>query len=296
MFLLNRLVETNSDIVAKPSPEEVVFRKRRAIWRPAAWRLLRENACAKAARLAVPPVVRDHRVLFPHPVMSLGLQVQIASARLPGAPMSEMLKRAELHGECLELGLVALAALHAADLAAFGSSPLQVLYPHVRALKIVSAEVCRGHFLSARQKRVLWPLLSAYVGARPAQPILVHGDLQASHLIVDLEAGSLGFVDLEAMRIGHPVTNFAQLWEAFYYADRTLGRELYRRFAAEHPDLLTPSFDASARAELALRCHAHIPDARRFRVREYEGKARRLLDDVLSGATFEEICMGRVSR
>lgn len=266
--------------------------KERPIGQAAAWRLLRERTCAARAAQAVPAMVDGVRIQFPQTNFALGLRVRVRSRRFAGQSLMDMLYRPELRETCLKLGMALLRGLQEADLARFGQTPLDVVYQRGRALRALVLEKTRSRRLSDTQQRVLAQLLRAYVSARGAPRALVHGDLQASHVIVDLSERTIGVIDLEAMRAGQAVTNFAQLWEAYDFADQEHGRLLYERYKAAYPEIVDAHFDASARAELALRCLSHLRTTARSGDRELRAKAGRLLADVLGDASFEEICLG----
>ena len=266
--------------------------KQRPIWHPAAWRLLREGTCASRAAQAVPASVDGIRIRFPQTDIALRLSVRVRSRRLAGESLMEMLYRPEMRETCLDLGMALLRGLQEADLARFGQTPLDDVYQRGRALQAQLLETTGRRRLSDTQKRVLAQLLRAYVSARGAPRALVHGDLQASHVIVDVPERTIGVIDLEAMRAGQAVTNFAQLWEAYHFADQELGRLLYERYKAANRAIVDARFDARARAELALRCLSHLRTTERSGDRKLGARANQLLVDVLSGASFEEICLG----
>lgn len=236
----------------------------------------------------MPSALDGVRIQLPDTALSVGLRVTVRSRRLSGRSVFSMLYDEEAQETALEMGIVALKALERADVSWAPFSLFTEAYDYVRALEVVLTDTV-DPLLSTEQKRSLRRLLRDYV-TRADRDTLVHGDLQATHLIFDSSARSLGFIDLEAMRIGKAVTNFAQLWEAYYYADPHLGKQFYQRYADERSDGLDGRFDADARAELALRCHSHIRVGRSSGQEQMVGKASDLMTRVLSGEHFEDIC------
>jgi hypothetical protein len=266
--------------------------KKRYIWHAGAMRLLRERACAQYARRVTPHVVDGVHIEFPETQISLGIQVIVRSRRIEGEALFELLYRQETRQCALDLGITALKALHSASV---GSAPLSLFgraYQPIRELKAAVSEVLGSSLLAPEQRRELRRLVLDYNRDHGEKKVLVHGDLQPSHLIVDPSGRSLGFIDLEAMRIGKAATNFAQLWIGYHIADPLLGRSLYERYAGHHPDPLDARFDTDVRAEMALRCHRHVLEGRRLANRTLEEKAHTLLIRVLSGISFEEVCLG----
>lgn len=274
------------------SPGEYVT-KRRYLWQVNALRLLREKTCAQYARCVVPGVIDGVKIQFPDTEISLGVHVAVRTRRLEGRALFDMLYEPEMRELALDVGVLALTALHSADVSSAPFALFSRVYPAVRALKVAVAEMLGSPLLSPDQRGALRRLVADYVGDRGGERVLVHGDLHPAHLIVDLAHNSLGFVDLEAMRIGKAATNFAQLWIAYHFAHAELGQRLYQRNAEQFPALVDTSFDTDVRAEMALRSYSHIRDGRRLGKAEMEQKARILLDQVLGGASFEEICFPR---
>jgi hypothetical protein len=203
-----------------------------------------------------------------------------------------MLYQQEEHSTALDIGIIALESLYSADVTSAPFALYSTIYPMLRGPKVAVRELLGSPFLSAKHRRELKRLVAAYVRNRGGKETLVHGDLQAGHLIVNRTKKSLGFIDLEAMCIGKEATNFAQLWIGYHIADRLLGQRFYRRYAEQFSELLNEQFDADVRAEIALRSYSHIEQGIRLGNKKLEGEARILLASVLSGATFEEICLG----
>jgi len=264
--------------------------KRRPLWHAGAMRLLRERACADYARRVAPQEVDGVRIQFPVTQISVGVQVTVRSQRIEGEALFELLYRQETRQRALDLGIAALRALHSAQVA---SAPLALFgrtYQPLRELKVAVSETFGPSLLLSEQRRELRRLILDYNRDHGEKKVLVHGDLQPSHLIVGASGESLGFIDLEAMRIGKAATNFAQLWIGYYIADPLLGQSLFERYTDWHPDPLDARFDTDVRAEIALRCHRHVLEGRRSANGILEERAGILLARVLSGKSFEEVC------
>ena len=264
--------------------------KKRYLWQVNALRLLREKTCAQYAHRVVPGVIDGVRIQFPEPEIFLGVRVAVRTRRLEGRALFEMLYEPAMGDVAVRIGAIALQALHSADVSSAPFALFSRVYQPVRALKVAVNEMLSSPLLSPAQRTALRRLVADYAGDRGGKRVLVHGDLHPSHLIVDLAHHSLGLIDLEAMRIGKAATNFAQLWIGFHFAHPELGQRLYQRYAEQSPALLDARFDTDVRAELALRSYSHIQEGRRLGKREMEQKARILLDQVLAGASFEQIC------
>ncbi len=270
---------------------DTFFTKQRYIWQVSALRLLRERACVQYARQMVPRVVDGFSIEFPETEIDIGLRVAVRSQHLEGRALFSMLYEQELHEAALNVGMIALEALHRADVSSAPFGHFSRVYRLARGPKAMLGEMLRSPLLSPNQRRELRHLVAGYMVDRGGRKVLVHGDLQPSHLIVDPERESLGYIDLEAMHIGKAATNLAQLWIGFHFADPSLGQKLYRQFRERAPHLLDEYFDPDVRAEIALRSYSHIRQGRRLGLEEMEGKARFLLGSVLSGTSFEELCL-----
>jgi len=268
------------------------FAKRKYVWRIRGLRLLRERACVQYARQAVPCVVDGVHIEFPDTDVSLGLHVAVRSRRLEGRELLPMLYERENRQIALDMGITALKALHSADVTAAPFALFSMIYRLVRGSGVALGEMLKSPLLSPNQRSELHRLVVAYVMSKGGRKVLLHGDLHPSNLIVDLGRNSLGFIDLEAMRLGKAATNFAQLWGGFHFAHPLLGQRFYQEYVAQFPELLDEQFDTDVRAELALRSYSHIQAGRRSGNKGLEGKARILLASVLSGASFEDICCG----
>lgn len=267
------------------------FIKKRHIWHVSALRLLREHACARYARQSVPPRIDGVNIVFPDTEVSLGFQISVRSRCLEGRDLFLMLYQQEMRGVALDMGIIALKAMHMADVTSAPFALFSTVYRFVRGPSVALGAMFGSPLLSRNQRGELNRLVLGSVMDRGGRKILVHGDLHASHLIVNLAEESLGFIDLEAMRIGKAATNFAQLWIGFHFADPLLGQAFYRRYREQFADVLDEQFDTDVRTELAFRSHSGVYSGRRLRNRDLEGKSRILLAKVLSGATFEEICL-----
>jgi len=268
------------------------FSKRRLLFHPGAWRLLREKACADVARRVVPAQVRGMQLLFPKTAVHLGFCVTVQTEAIPGEALLPLLYQPETLEAALELGLVVLEALVTANVVKSRGSLFGVVYRYGKAAYTALQTLAGAPPLPPQARRTLLGLLCTYWGAGPERRVLVHGDLHASHILVDCRAHTLGLIDLEVMHVGNPATNFAQLWTAFHYADPALGRLFYARHMVRFPEFATARFDAHTRFEVALRAHSNIVEAKRSHNAELDQKGRVLLSGVLQDVPFEELCMG----
>ena len=267
--------------------------KSRYIWDVRALQLLREKAAVQYALRAVPRVVSGVRIEFPEAEISLGLRVTVRSRRIEGRNLLPMLYHQETQELALDMAMIALDALYRADITSNPFTFFGRAYGFVRRRKVALGELFGPSLLSSEQRIRLNRLLVHYAKTRKSgRRALVHGDLHASNLVVNLPGKSLGFVDLELMHIGDPATNFAQLWVGFHFADPLLGQRFYQRYARQFSDTLDEQFDASVRAEIALRCYSMIRAGKRLGNVEMEEKARILLGSVLDDRSFEEVCLG----
>jgi hypothetical protein len=269
------------------------FTKQRCFWQPAAWRLLREAGCVRYARRVVPPEVCGIRIVFPETRVAVGRRVSVTSRGFPGQPLLALLYRPETRDLALDLGMAVLEALHAADVARDPFAPFALIYRVLKGAGILLEEgFSRAPRLSRGERRELRRLVQGYVTRPNRCKVLVHGDLQPSHLIFDPASATLGIIDLEALHVGNPAANFGQLFTGYDYADAALGRALYRRYRERFPGLFDRRFDDDIRAAVALRSYRHVCVARRRGNRELETKALCLLKNVLAGASFAEMCLG----
>lgn len=268
------------------------FTKSRHIWRPSAYRLLREPVCVRFARQVVPPTLAGIDIVFPETWRTVGRRVTVTSRRLPGESLLELLYRPEARGLALDLGMVVLEALQTADVT---RDPFALFALAYRAFKgpgiLIGEQFGRSPLLSRAERGELRRLVRGYVLGPNRCRVLVHGDLQPSHLIFDPASRALGIIDLEALHLGKPAANFGQLFTGYHYADAALGRDLYRRYRGRFPGLFDRPFDDDVRAAVALRCYRHVCIARQRGKLELETKAHGLLKSVLTGATFAEICL-----
>lgn len=268
------------------------FTKQRCFWQPAAWRLLREAGCVRYARRVVPPEVRGIRIIFPETRGAVGRRISVTSRGIPGQPLLALLYHPEKRDLALDLGMTVLEALHSADVARDPFVPFSLIYRVLKGAGILLEErFSRTPLLSRGDRRELRRLVRGYVTGPNRCKVLVHGDLQPSHLIFDAASASLGVIDLEALHVGNPAANFGQLFTGYHYADPALGRQLYRRYRARYPDLFDRRFDDDLRTAVALRCYRHVRVARRRGNAELEKQAHRLLRSVLAGASFAEMCL-----
>lgn len=273
--------------------DQDVHVKQRPIWRPGSIRLFREASCAIRARAALASLQQGWQIHVPETRVSVGRYLRLESERLRGEQLIDMFYKPEVRELCLDLGIVVLSSLQSADIAAFDGLAFDRWYQRLRAARVLAFEASKRALLSRDQRTALGRLVSDYLRHPYTATVLVHGDLQASHIIVDAESRSLGIIDLEVMRVGRPVTNFAQLWEAYYFADRELGRLFYERYLTECGSFVDEYFDADVRAEVALRCHSHLLASDCAELHILKAPADRLLKEVLGGAGLEQICTGQ---
>jgi aminoglycoside phosphotransferase len=266
--------------------------KKRSIWQVNALQLMRESAWAQYAGRTVPSEVDGVKIGFPQIEVALGWNVVVRSQRLSGQSLFSMLYEEGMQETALRMGLIALKALHQAEVTSAPFGFFGSMYQRTRGTRVRLVELFGSSVLSTKERRTLTRLVDAYLTEHNGRKVLVHGDLQASHIFVDLTRNSLGFIDLEAMRIGKATTNFAQLWQAFYFADPLLGRRFFQGYLALFPGLEDERFDADVRGELTLRNHRQIRVARQIGNPAMERHAFTLLHQILDGASFEEICLG----
>jgi hypothetical protein len=266
--------------------------KKRSIWQVNALQLLRERAWAQYASRTVPSEINGVKIEFPQNEVALGWNVVVRSQRLSRQSLFAMLYLEEMRETALRMGLIALRALHQAEITSTPFGFFGAMYQRSRGMRMRLVELFGSSQFSAKERRTLTRLVDDYVTEHSGQKFLVHGDLQASHIIVNLTKNSLGFIDLEAMRIGKATTNFAQLWQAFYFADPLLGRRFFQGYLALCPGLIDKQFDADVRGELTLRNCRQIRVARQIGNPDMERHAFTLLHQILNGASFEEICLG----
>lgn len=255
-------------------------------------RLLREKSCTQYACQVVPCLVDGVQIQFPEIEISLGLDVTVRSRRIKGRLLLDMLYDPEMSGTALNMGIVALRALHQANVSSAPPFLSDKTYEVLRGAKIVVSEMLGSTSLTARQRIELWRLVAHHLQNTDGDKVLLHGDLHPSNVIINIESNSLGFIDLEAMRVGTAATNFAPLWGAYHFADPILGQRFYEMYAGHFPSVLDDQFCKAVKAELALRSCLHIREAVRTRKPELENKACQLLALILSGTSFDEICYG----
>lgn len=266
------------------------FVKQRHLWQPSAWRLLNEDSNARFLREVVPSSVEGIRIRFPDTDVTFGWTVRVRSKSIGGRALLEMIYEPELCEQSLTYGMIALKALHGADLSSPRWRVTGGVLHWTRGPKLALSELLSTALLTPSQRKELARLLSGYFWRRSGRTVLVHGDLQATHVIVDLPQQTLGIIDLEAVHLGKASMNFAQLWDGYYLASPRLGCEFYRRYVAAFPHLIDEHFDTDVRAELALRSYSHVKVGRQRGNVEMEIRARTLLTQVLSGMSFAELC------
>jgi aminoglycoside phosphotransferase (APT) family kinase protein len=269
--------------------ENTTFVKRRPVWQQDALRLAREVRCIRYARAILPATVEGVKIILPETESTVGLHVAVRSQRLPGQTLYTLLFEQQAYDDALHLGLVALDALHLAKVRPTDFLLPGLVFRFVKGPRIALSETISADLLSGPQRIVFIRLLRQHLSTRPRRAVLVHGDLHASHVIVDLAQNTLGVIDFEAMHVGKPSTDFAQMWVGYHYAGPSLGRSFFEQYSARHPALVTEQFDLDVRAELAMRSHRQLRAAHDVGNDGLAARARGLLDTVLSGATFAEM-------
>jgi aminoglycoside phosphotransferase (APT) family kinase protein len=269
------------------------FAKRRYLLKPGGIRLLREASWANYARTAVPISVNGFQVNFPETRTELGWHVTVWTSRMTGEPLLSLLYDSRFQNTAVDAGLAALEALHLADLRLIPSSPFGWTFRFIKGMRLLSQTTIRAALLMPAEEKELRRLVRRYIFGQSEKPVLTHGDLHASHVLVDRGRNALGIIDLEAMHVGKGATNFAQLWDGFHYADKELGRQLFERYAAQHDAELNNQFDNDVRLEIALRSYRHILVGQQTKNMELTEKAARLFHWVLSGASFDSMYDGR---
>lgn len=273
------------------------FTKQRFLWQPDAWRLLRERNCADYARQVMPSTVDGMRIQFPETTVALmGPCVVVTTQAIDGQALFDLLYEPAKQMAAVTIGLVALEAWQRAQIVGHPFPFFSTVFRLVKGPRVL-LHMCRSSkIVSSDQRREFCRLVAFYARAESESRVLVHGDMHASHLLVNLASSSLGFIDLETVHVGKPATNFAQLWIGYHYADPRLGQTFYREYVARFPDMMSAEFDNDVRAELAIRCHRHVCDGMRTGNQDMESKARTVLAAVLSGTPFGTSCLsGRLA-
>lgn len=255
--------------------------------------MLREAAAVQYARAAVPAAINGIRIVFPDVRVSLGLRITSRSRRLTGQDLQTALDNSEKRDFALEMAMTALEALMRADVTSDRFTLFGKLYRSVRRWEVLLAERHGTPILSSGQRRQLARLLREGSTVRnESRAVLVHGDLQPAHVIVNEAERWLAFVDLEMLHVSKPVMNFVQLWGGFHFADPLLGRELFRRYAARFPEAVDGQFDVDARTEIALRCYSQVRDGQRLHNPVMMERALALMSTVLSTESLDGLFTG----
>jgi hypothetical protein len=267
------------------------FAKQRYAWQVDAWRLLREGKCAEYARKSTPAAVDGVLIEFPETKIKLGARITVNTGALKGRSLFAMLYDQEQREVTVPFGLVALAAWQQAKIKGYPFPIFSLIYRLTKGPRVLLLARRGPLTMTKAQSKEFRRLLASYVRTRDDGRVLVHGDMHASHLLVDRSRPSLGFIDLEAVHTGKPATNFAQLWIAYHHAEVHLGQTFYREFAARFPTVMTAQFDNDVRMELAIRCFSHVREGVRRRFQKLETKARAMFAAVLNGESFEATCL-----
>lgn len=266
-----------------------VFIKQRPVWHPSAWRLLREYSCVKYAQEYVPRTVNEILIEFPKTNVKISQQVTVSSTALEGTSLLALLHDPATYNLAIDVGLAALEALQSAEIKGRPFLLFSAIYKYVKGPLGQLGMTSRQNI--TRQQRHRLNLLMKHYMRDQSSSCLVHGDLHASHLIINKNPLSIGLIDLEVMHIGKAATNFAQLWIGYYYSSPILGAIFYSIYQRYYPNLITPQFDNDVLTELAFRCQNHIQVGMRAGNRSLEFAARNLLTQVLSGSSFEALCL-----
>ena len=266
------------------------FTKQRYLWQPGAWRILRERSCTEYVRQVVPATVSGIRIHFPETSVRFGPQVTVTTSALRGQSVLTMLYEPGQQDIAVTMGLVALEAWQRAVVAGHPFRLFSLAFRLYMRPSAMSKSLLEPGMVSPQQRKEFKWLVTSYTRADDNH-FLVHGDLHASHLIVDLAQQTMGIIDLEATHIGKAATNFAQLWTGYHYAEPELGRQFYRAYKACFPAVVTTSFDSDVapNSPSGVRNTSLNPDAKAIRI--WKAGHAALFTAVLSGSTFEELCL-----
>lgn len=271
-----------------PDTIDVVV-KQRPIWQMGGMRLLRETYWARYATQTVPASVNGMRILFPQTTAIRSWRVTCTTRRLPGIPLLELLYRPQQRTAVIDIGMTVLTALHDAQVQTRSETTFSWVFRWGKGLRLLTRTFLDSQSLSTPEKQELRRLVRRYISRRTKRPVLVHGDLHASHVLVATEQKTLGIIDLEAMHVGKAATNFAQLWDGYHYADATLGRDLYERYVQYFGVKDDDHFDNDIRLEMVLRSYDHIRAGERTGNRTLAEKAMALLHNALSGLSVRTL-------
>ena len=203
-------------------------------------------------------------------------------------PLTEILARGGEQEKAMELGLTLLSALQAANVRRYRFAGFGAMFRITKGLKLAPLALLGQPRLSKQEFREFLRLLRLYSRRRITLPVLVHGDLHQSHILIDRAARTMGIVDLEAMHVGRAATNFAQLWIGYHYTDQMLGSRFYQRYCERFSRFVTPDFDEDVRFEVALRAFVHVRAGRNQHNGLLEQYADKLLRCMLSGTSFAQ--------
>lgn len=275
--------------VKSPRYLDDTFTKQRYLWQPGGLRILREATWAVYARGAVPPLVNGFQIQFPETKTRFGLKITTESSRMEGDPLLSLLKHTYSQSSMVEIGMTVLDALQQANLRKLPSNRFGWAFRSFKGLRLVTQTMFNTSELADSEKAELKRLVRGYIFGRSPKWVLAHGDLHIAHVLVDLDQDALGIIDLEAMHVGKAATNFAQLWDGYYYADPALGRRLYTQYCSKYKPEIDDQFDDDVRLEIILRSYRHIRIGRKENHQELFEKASHLLHLALSGASFSSI-------
>lgn len=263
--------------------------KSRYIWNPRAWQLLRERPNSRYARSAVPRQVKGVRIEFADSKLSLGLRIRATSTHLTGENLLEMLYCPQKRDAALSMALIALQALYEANIHGTPFPLFSCAYRLFRNWKILLREAVGRRILTQEQRATIRGLFAQERRGRNRQRVLVHGDLHATNVLINLAVPSLAFLDLELMHEGSPATDFAPLWLGFYFADPHLGMTFRQQYVETFPDKIDDQFDISFRAEVARRCYAMIRTGQKLCHARMVTLSHTLLENTLTARTWEDI-------
>lgn len=268
------------------------YAKRRNLWQFSSIRLLREASWAAYARGAVPPVVNGTKIEFPETITSFGWEITSWTSRMEGAPLLALLYHPGSEADALRIGMTVLDAFHMADLRAVPGGLFGRAFRVFRSLRMLRRASSRTSPMSEAEKVELRQLIRRYVLNRPERRVLVHGDLHASHVLVQPSGDIVAIIDLEAMHVGKAATNFAQMWIGFHYVDAALGRRFFDRYAEKYGAEMDAQFDNDVRLELAMRGYSHMRVGRQNGNLVLAENGALLLHLALSGQSFRSVCGG----
>jgi len=264
------------------------------LWNLRSWQLLREQSASKYATAKMPREINGIHILIPRVRRDVGFTISSRSEFITGDSMLPLLYRPHSQLLALRMALTALEAFERATTSPDDFKWFSRFYRWHRERKIRSVEREKYVHLSAIEKKELRSLYSM-VGIADGST-LVHGDLHASNLVIDQSTNSLGILDLELLHIGHPATNFAQLWIAFHFADPILGGRFFYEYAKNHPWITNHLSEQIIKAEIVVRCYSMIEVGFKHQAKSLmRDSSTHLMKATLSGQSFQQLCTGELA-